>query len=138
MTHAAQPFARVEPASGPGDAAVVVGWREQDGTERVVFRMPLKTAIRSLFDQLKIAPMLLPSGIVAIDAEALSDREVASLMTDGGLPEIALSALVRSMLDEIAQTPDASDAKDLEHLADDLEGAARDIRAALSRLKSAK
>lgn len=138
MSDDTQPFTRVEPALGSGDAAVVVGWREANGTENVAFRMPLAVAVRGLFQQLKIGPVLLPSGVVALDAESLPEREFAALLADGGLPGVALSALVRSMLEEIGKMPDASDAKDLEHLAGDLESAARDIRAALHRLKSAK
>lgn len=137
MTSNAEPFTRVEPAPRSGVASIVVGWREADGSESVVLRLPLGSAIRSLFKDLRITPVLLPTGVIALSAEALPESEFAALLTEECVPEATLSSLVRAMLDEMVAVPDTSDKEDLGRLATSLETAARDVRAALGGLKSA-
>jgi hypothetical protein len=131
-----QPFIRIKPAK-TGEAAVVAGWREGDGSESVAFQLPLKSAVRALFDELDVGLVLLPSGVVALDAAALPAGELETLLADKGLPQATFSKLVDAMIEQIANAPDASDGEDLRRLAQDFEQAARALRAALAEIKTA-
>ena len=130
-------FTRIEPAPQSGEATVIVGWRDSDGAESAVLRLPLKSALRALFDELDMALVLSPTGLIALDAKALPEEQFAALMLDNW-PKASLSTLVRAMLQEIALVPDSSDLGDLKRLAQNLESAAHDVRAALDGMEAGK
>jgi hypothetical protein len=138
MSAEPQPFIRLEPAPLAGEASIIFGWREGDGAEQVVFRLPLTSALRGLVDELKLGLMLTPSGIITLDPQALPERDLEGLLRDKSLPQATFTGLVKTLLREITEAPDPSDAEDLGRLAGEFEEAARALRKAMTASTIAK